>query len=100
MFVHSVFFYLRPDLTSAQREEFLKEGLESLRAVPSIKAAYIGAPAGIPPRPVVDLSFSFSLTILFDDVAGHNAYQADPIHLAFIARFKGCWSRVQIYDAE
>jgi hypothetical protein len=100
MLVHSVFFYLRPDLTSAQREEFLKEGLESLRAVPSVKAAYIGVPAGIPPRPVVDLSFSFSLTVLFDDVAGHNAYQADPIHLAFIARFKSCWSRVQIYDAE
>jgi len=33
-------------------------------------------------------------------MAAHNAYQADPIHLAFIAKFKSCWTRVQIYDTE
>jgi hypothetical protein len=100
MLVHSVFFYLRPDLTPAQREEFLHEGLESLRAVPSVTQCHIGRPAAIPPRPVVDASYDFALTAIFADVAGHNAYQVHPLHTAFVARFKGCWQRVQIYDAE
>ena len=100
MFVHTVIFYLRSDLSDAQKQEFRSEGLESLRAIKSVQQLHVGAPAAIPPRPVVDLSFSFAITALFADVAGHNAYQVDPLHLAFLARFKGYWTRVQIYDAE
>jgi hypothetical protein len=100
MFVHTVMFYLRADLSDTQKQEFRAEGLESLRAIASVQQLYVGAPAAIPPRPVVDLSFSFAITALFNDVAGHNAYQTDPLHLAFLARFKGYWTKVQIYDAE
>lgn len=100
MFVHTVVFYLQSDLAETQKEEFRNEGLESLRAIQSVQQLYVGAPAAIPPRPVVDLSFSFAITVLFSDVAGHNAYQVDPLHLAFLARFKAYWTRVQIYDAE
>jgi hypothetical protein len=100
MFVHTVIFYLRADLSEAQKQEFRNEGLESLRPIQSVHHLYVGAPAAIPPRPVVDLSFSFAITALFADVAGHNAYQTDPLHLAFLTRFKGYWTRVQIYDAE
>ena len=100
MFVHTVIFYLRPDLSDAQKQEFRSEGLESLRQIKAVQQLHVGAPAAIPPRPVVDLSFSFAITALFADVTGHNAYQVDPLHLAFLARFKGYWTRVQIYDAE
>ncbi len=100
MFVHTVIFYLRPDLSEAQKQEFRSEGLASLGKISSVQQLHVGAPAAIPPRPVVDLSFSFAITALFADVAGHNAYQVDPLHLAFLARFKGYWTRVQIYDAE
>ncbi len=100
MLIHSVFFYLRPDLTPAQREEFLKEGLESLLPITSITKAYIGRPAAIPPRPVVDSSYDFALNALFENIEAHNAYQVDPVHKAFVERFKTYWSKVQIYDAE
>lgn len=100
MLVHTVVFWLRKDLTAAQREAFLKEGLESLRAVPSVSQYFVGAPAPIPPRPVVDASYDFSITAIFADVAAHNAYQVDPVHLAFVTRFKSDWERVQIYDAQ
>ena len=33
-------------------------------------------------------------------VAAQNAYQFDPIHLAFVEKYKGCWTRVQIYDSQ
>lgn len=100
MLVHSVFFWLRKDLTPAERETFFKEGLESLRPIGSVSSLHIGAPAAIAPRPVVDSSYDFSITALFQDVAAHNAYQVDPVHVAFVERFKSFWTRVQIYDAE
>ena len=34
------------------------------------------------------------------DIAAHDAYQIDPIHLAFVNTFKTFWNKVQIYDAE
>lgn len=100
MLVHTVLFYLRSDLTDAQKLEFRNEGLESLRPISCVKQYYVGVPAGIPPRPVVDLSFTFSITAIFDDVAGHNEYQVHPTHKAFVERFKSYWTKVQIYDAE
>jgi hypothetical protein len=99
MFVHTVIFYLRAELTVAEKAEF-RAGLESLRAVPSVQTLYVGAPAAIPPRPVVDASYSFAATVLFADMAGHNAYQVDAAHVAFVTRFKSYWTKVQIYDAE
>ena len=41
-----------------------------------------------------------ALTVLLKDVAAHDAYQVDPIHLAFVASCKALWTRVQIYDAQ
>lgn len=99
MLVHTVVFWLRKDLTPAQREEFLRQGLESLRPIKSVRELHIGAPAPIPPRPVVDASYTFAITAIFNDVAAHDAYQVDPVHKAFVERFKPCWERVQIYDA-
>ncbi len=100
MLVHTVIFYLRSDLTDAQKLEFRNEGLESLRPIPSVQQLYVGGPASIPPRPVVDLSFTYAVTAVFADIAGHNAYQVDPVHKAFVERFKSYWAKVQIYDAE
>ncbi len=99
MLVHTVLFYGKPELTAEGRAA-LRAGLETLRQVPSVQALYIGAPAGVPDRPVIDKSFTYCLTTVFEDVAGHNAYQVHPVHLAFVENCKGYWTRVQIYDAE
>jgi hypothetical protein len=99
MLVHTVIFWLRSDLAPAQREAFRTEGLESLRAIPAVAALYLGGPAPIPPRPVVDVTYTFAVTILFADIAAHDAYQVHPLHRAFVENFKASWERVQIYDA-
>jgi Stress responsive A/B Barrel Domain len=98
MFVHSVYFWLKPELTDAQRADF-RCGLESLGTIKSVASFYIGTPAPIPPRPVVDSSYTFGLTVMFKDVAGHDAYQIDAIHKVFLDQFRTYWARVQIYDA-
>ncbi len=99
MLIHTVFFWLKPDLTAAQRAEFDRT-VATLGTIKSVDKCYIGVPAGVPDRPVVDKSFSVGLTVICKDVAAHNAYQVDPIHLAFIEKCKAYWTRVQIYDAE
>ena len=98
MLVHSVYFWLKPELTEAQRIAF-RSGLESLRGIKAVKTLYIGVPAAIPDRPVVDRSYSFNACVVFDDVAGHDAYQVDPLHKTFVETFRSHWTKVQIYDA-
>jgi hypothetical protein len=99
MLVHSVYFWLRPELSQEELRSF-RAGLESLKPIQSVRGCYIGTPASVADRPVVDRSYSFALTVAFDDVTGHDAYQTDPIHLAFVAAHKSKWTRVQIYDAQ
>jgi hypothetical protein len=98
MHVHSVFFWLKPDLTAAQRAEFLR-GIESLTGIKSVEKLYVGTPAPLPPRPVVDATYTYAMTVVFKNVAGHDRYQVDPIHKIFLGNFRRFWIKVQIYDA-
>ncbi len=98
MLVHSVFFWLKSDLTAAQRAEFDRL-LAALAGVESVEKIYIGVPASTGDRPVVEKSYTVALTVLFKDVAGHDIYQTHPLHLAFLNACRTYWSRVQIFDA-
>jgi len=99
MLVHTVYFWLKPELTAAQRADF-RRGVESLGGIKAVEQVYVGTPAGTTKRPIIDDSYSVALTVVCRDVAAHDAYQVDPLHTAFVEKFKTCWNRVQIYDAE
>jgi hypothetical protein len=99
MLIHSVYFWLKPELTEAQRADF-RRGVESLGGIKAVEKIYVGTPAATGDRPVVERSYSVALTVVVKDVAGHDAYQVDPIHLKFVETCKQYWNRVQIYDAE
>ena len=98
MLIHSVFFWLKPETSSVQREA-MQRGLESLRGIRSVETLYIGTPATMPDRPVRDSSYTFGLTVVFEDIAAHDAYQIDPLHETFNQNFRPFWARVQVYDA-
>ncbi len=98
MIIHSVFFWLKPELSDADRAAFFT-GLETLRGIAGVQTLHTGRPAPIPPRPVVDASYTAALSITFADVAAHDAYQADPIHQKFLENFRPWFAKVQIYDA-
>jgi hypothetical protein len=98
MLVHSVLFYLKPEVTAAQRDEF-RNALETLKGIKTVTQLHIGSPAPTAKRPNIDDSYAFALTILFPDVAAHDAYQVDPLHKAFVAKCSPLWTRTQIYDA-
>lgn len=99
MLVHTVFFWLKAGLTEAQRADF-RRGVATLASIASIEKAYIGPPAATEKRAVIDDTYSIALVVLCRNVAAHDAYQSDPIHLKFIADCRGYWDRVQVYDAE
>lgn len=98
MLVHSVFFYLQPSLSPEQKTEFHR-AVETLGEIQSATAVYVGTPANTPLRPVMDNSYDVGLTVILEDLAAHDAYQDDPIHIKFIEGYKDWWTKVVIYDA-
>jgi len=99
MLYHCVYFWLKPGLTAAQRADF-RRGVETLAGIKCVEKVAVGAPAATERRPVIDTSYDIALIVICKDLAAQNAYQVDPIHLAFVEKYKGCWTRVQIYDSE
>lgn len=97
MFVHAVYFWLRDDLTSAQKRQF-EDGLESLRHIEGVRHACIGVPAATD-RPVIERSYSRALTLIFDDEAGHDAYQVAPVHDRFRKDCGSLWKSIRIFDS-
>ena len=98
MLTHHVLFWLKADTTEDQKKAF-HAGLESLEKVETVKSFYIGTPAAIS-RPVVDTTYTFSLLIVFEDLAGHDVYQVHPIHKAFLDEFRVLFEKVVIYDSD
>lgn len=97
MFVHAVYFWLRPDLTPAQRAQFAA-GVRSLCAIESVDKSYIGVPAATD-RPVIERGYSQSLMLVFADEAAHDAYQVHPVHERFRGECGSFWSTVRIFDS-
>jgi hypothetical protein len=97
MLSHIVVFWLKEDLSDVERSAF-RQGLESLKAIESIRGVHIGAPAETGDRPVIDKSYSFALNVLFDSISDLDAYQVHPLHQGFLKQFGTFWSRVLIYD--
>lgn len=97
MINHHVLFWLKPDTTADQLVAFRK-GLESLENIETVKYFHVGTPAPIE-RAVVDTTYTFSLALFFDDLAGHDVYQVHELHKAFLNEFRELFEKVTIYDA-
>ncbi len=97
MIVHNVFFWLKKDLIDDDVKSFEK-GLLDLGKLDSVKQIFVGRPAPTA-RPVVDSSYSYCLTVIFENMIGHDDYQVDPLHKAFLSNHSAKWERVLIYDS-
>ena len=100
MFIHSALFWLRKDLTEAQRELFVSE-LRLLAKIPCLEHGYAGPPAQTERRPVADHSFDFATSFHFKSLEDHTFYQTQCEHHArFVATCQSFWERVVIHDIE
>lgn len=99
MLIHSVYFWLKQDLSDEEKEIFY-QGLIKLKDIPTVKDLYIGVPAQTEKRPVVDNSYTYGIVVVFNDLSSHDAYQLHPIHQEFLTNFKSYWDKVLVYDIQ
>ena len=97
-FVHSVYFWLQPDLSKAQIEEFESALRQFIDDSEFASSGHIGKPAGTP-REIVDNSYDYSLIVTFENADQHQAYQDEKPHDVFRVVAKKYAQRVQIYDS-
>ena len=97
MFIHTVYFWYSPAAGDSAKKQLVDECRSYLGKIPAVRHLWAGTPA-MTPREVVDNTYGVGLTVVLDDVRGHDEYQSHPLHLEFIARNKATWAKVQIYD--
>jgi stress responsive alpha/beta barrel protein len=95
--IHSVFFWLKEDLTDDQKAKF-KAGVKSLGTISHIQTFYMGPAADTEERGVVDNTYDMALINQFAKPEDQMAYQIDPIHLKFVDECKDLWTKVVVYD--
>ena len=95
---HHVYFWLKPEHRNAADRELFEKGLDSLFKIGLVKGGRWAFPAEVMPRPVIDQSWDYALTMHFEDVAAHDAYQVDPDHQVFIDTCSHLWETVQVRD--
>ena len=96
---HQVYFWLKPGITELEEQDFLNF-FKTLKTVPGIKSFVVGKPAPTNPRDVVDNSFSYSITVTFENMDAINVYETHPIHTQAAAKYAKYWTRVQVRDTQ
>jgi len=97
MFIHTVYFWLKPGASKTAQQQLVADCLAYLGKIPTVRHLWTGVPA-MTPREVVDNSYAVGLTVVLDDAGGHDVYQEHSLHKVFIERNKAHWVQVQVYD--
>ena len=97
--IHHVFFWLK-NPSSKEDLKKLQDGIRTLKSIKPVRQLYVGVPASTEKRDVVDNSYHVSELMFFDDLAGQQAYQNDPIHKKFIEDCGHLWEKVLVYDVQ
>jgi hypothetical protein len=96
---HNVYFWLKKDLSPAQRATFESE-LQRLAKTGYLAQARIGKPAPTEPRPVTDHSFDYAFFVEFKSMEDHDFYQKGCTdHERFVQICKPFFDRVIVYDS-
>lgn len=98
VFFHYLLFWLKPELSVTQVEEF-KEFFEGLKKLPYVKNVRYGKPAASSPRSVLDNSFTYNASMEFDTLEELEAYGKLPQHLALVAKYKPYFDRMMVHDS-
>ncbi|MDA7684284.1 Dabb family protein [bacterium] len=96
---HHVYFWLGADHQDESSRAVFESGLDTLCTSPFIAEHHWGKPAATAERPVTDHSWDYAVSLKFSSMGDHDSYQeGDPIHDAFIAKFKEWWAKVLVMD--
>lgn len=95
--IHTVYFWYTDDADKSTLIAFEKS-IENLGNIPTVVKYYYGPPAATKERGPLDNTYDMAVNIFFEDLAGHDVYQLDPIHLNLLAEYKHIWKKVKVYD--
>ncbi len=95
---HHVYFWLKPEFQSPEERANFEKALAELFEIPLVNGGRWAVPAAVLPRPVIDNSWQYALTMQFHSVEDHDAYQVDASHQAFIEGNKHRWEKVLVTD--
>ena len=96
--VHTVYFWFNEDVSEEESRDFYQELLK-LQEIPQIIHGWIGVPASTEQRGVIDSSYDYSITFVFNSVEAEAEYQVHPVHTEFVEKNSRLWERVVVYDA-
>lgn len=96
--IHTVFFWLKEDITEEEQLKFIA-GVKSLQSISHIQTSYTGEAAITEERGVVDNSYDMAWICQFEKPSDQEAYQIDPVHLKFIEDCGELWTKVIVYDS-
>ncbi|MEX0770049.1 MAG: Dabb family protein [Balneolaceae bacterium] len=96
--VHTVYFWFNDDVSEEDHQNFYQE-LKKLKQIPQIREGWIGVPADTEERGVIDNTYDYSITFVFDNKEAEAEYQVHPIHLDFVETNADLWENVVVYDA-
>ncbi len=95
---HHVYFWLKDENKNSGDRAAFEKGLAALFEIGLVAGGRWAVPAPVMIRPVIDQSWDYALTMQFDSIEKHDAYQIDPDHNVFIEGFKHMWETVQVRD--
>ena len=95
---HHVYFWLKEEFQNEVDRAIFEQGLAALLEIGLVAGGRWAVPAKVVVRPVIDQSWDYALTMQFNTIAEHDAYQVDPDHQVFINTFKEWWAQVQVKD--
>jgi hypothetical protein len=95
---HHVYFWLKEEYQNDVDRAIFEQGLAALFEIDLVAGGRWAVPAKVVVRPVIDQSWDYALTMQFNTIEEHDAYQDDPDHHVFINTFKEWWAQVQVKD--
>ncbi len=93
-----MYFWLKDECRSTADKAVFEQGLASLFEIELVIGGRWAVPAAVMPRPVIDQSWDYAVTMQFASVADQDAYQDHPQHHVFVETFKTWWARVLVMD--
>lgn len=98
-FAHIVYFWLKNPNNKEDRNAFETSLLKFINNSTFIKTRHVGKPASTN-REVIDSSYSYCLSLTFENKELQDKYQEEEGHIQFIEESSKLWEKVIVYDSE
>lgn len=100
MINHNVFIWLNAEHSNPQGIALFEEKVAILLSCTHIASSSWGKSAPTPLRDVTDKSFQYGLSLQFESLEAHNAFQVSSQHDEFVESCGPMFADVKVYDVE